>query len=61
VDTCHHGKARLQVADGGTDSNTEGSCEVLNKQSGTADMGWFSSSGVGRGAKNFSSHKLSLL
>jgi len=27
VSPCHHGMARPQVADGGTASNMEGSCE----------------------------------
>jgi hypothetical protein len=27
VGPCHHGMARPQAADGGTTSNTEGSCE----------------------------------
>ena len=26
---CHHGMARPQVADGGTASNMEGSCEYI--------------------------------
>jgi len=49
--SCHHGIARPQVADGGTASNMEG---ILNKQSRTADKGWSSSLGVGRGANNSS-------
>jgi hypothetical protein len=28
-DTCHHGMARLRVADGGTASTMEGSCEYI--------------------------------
>jgi hypothetical protein len=52
---CHHGMARPQVADGEdglqiwrVDPNT------LNKQSRTADKGWASSVGTGRGANNSS-------
>jgi hypothetical protein len=47
---CHHGTARPQVANGG-----EGlqiwtvAANILNKQSRTADKGWPSSLGVGRG------------
>jgi hypothetical protein len=51
---CHHGMARPQVADGGgglqiwrVDAN------ILIKQSLTADKGWPSSLGIGRGANNF--------
>jgi hypothetical protein len=29
VGSCHHGLARPQVADGGTASNMEGSCEEI--------------------------------
>ena len=29
VGPCHHGMARPQVADGGTASDTEGSCEYI--------------------------------
>ena len=29
VDPCHHGMARPQVADGGTASDMEGSCEYV--------------------------------
>jgi hypothetical protein len=29
VDPCHHGMARPQVADGGTASDMEGSCEYI--------------------------------
>jgi hypothetical protein len=34
---------------------------ILNKQSQTAEMGWFSSLGVGRGADNQSPLKLTML
>jgi hypothetical protein len=44
----HNGMARPQVADGGTAAN------ILKKQSRTADKGWSSSFGVGRGANNSS-------
>jgi len=30
---CHHGMSRPQVADGGTASNMEGSCEYIEKSS----------------------------
>jgi exonuclease III len=50
---CHHGMARPRVADRGdglqiwrVDAN------ILNKQTRTADCGWYSSLGVGRGANN---------
>jgi hypothetical protein len=52
VGPCHHGMARPQVADGGTASYMEGSLNKLNKQPRTADEGWPSSLGVGRGANN---------
>jgi hypothetical protein len=42
----HHGMARSQIADGRAAAN------ILNKQSRTADKGWSSSLGVGRGANN---------
>jgi hypothetical protein len=29
VGPCHHGMARPQVADGGTASDTEGNCELI--------------------------------
>jgi len=50
----HHGTARPHVADGGTASDMEGSCEYIEKQSRTADEGWSSSLGVGRGANKAS-------
>jgi len=31
VSPCHHGMARPQVADGGTASNPEGSCEYIEE------------------------------
>jgi hypothetical protein len=37
---CHHGMARLQVADGGNGLQTwRVAANILNKQSQTADMG----------------------
>jgi hypothetical protein len=45
---CHHGMVRTQVMDGGDAAN------ILNKQSRTANNGWSSSLGVGRGANNSS-------
>jgi hypothetical protein len=52
---CHHGMARPQVADGGDGLQIwRLAANILNKQSRTADKGWSSSLGVGRGAKNSS-------
>jgi hypothetical protein len=50
---CHHGMARPQVADGGDALQLwREAANILNKQSRTADKGWSSSLGVGRGANN---------
>jgi hypothetical protein len=50
---CHHGMARPQVADGGEGLQIwRVAVNILNKQSRTADKGWPSSFGVGRGANN---------
>jgi hypothetical protein len=47
---CHHGMARPQVADGGDSLQFwRVAANILNKQSWTADKGWSSSLGVGRG------------
>ena len=54
VGPCHHGMARPQVAVGGTACDMKGTANKLNKQSWTADKGWSSSLGVGRGADNSS-------
>jgi hypothetical protein len=52
---CHHGMARPQVADGGDALQfRRAAANILNKQSRTADKGWSSSLGVGRGANNSS-------
>jgi hypothetical protein len=52
---CHHGMARPQVADGGDGLQFwRLAANILNKQSRTADKGWSSSLGVGRGANNSS-------
>jgi hypothetical protein len=52
---CHHGMARPQVADGGNGLQIRRvAANILNKQSRTADKGWSSSVGVGRGANNSS-------
>jgi hypothetical protein len=52
---CHHGMARPQVADGGNGLQIWRVAEnILNKQSRTADKGWSSSLGFGRGANNSS-------
>jgi hypothetical protein len=52
---CHHGMARPQVADGGDALQLwREAVNILNKKSRTADKGWSSSLGVGRGANNSS-------
>ena len=43
-----------QVADGGMAPIWRIAVNILNKQLRTADNGWSSSLGVGRGASNFS-------
>jgi hypothetical protein len=49
----HDGMARLQVADGGDDLQFwREAANILNKQPRTADKGWSSSLGVGRGVNN---------
>jgi len=48
---CHHGMARPQVADGGEGTQIwRVAANILNKQSRTANKGWSSCLGVGRGA-----------
>jgi hypothetical protein len=48
---CHRGMALPQVADGGNALHLwRKVANILNKQSRTADKGWSSSLGVGRGA-----------
>jgi hypothetical protein len=50
---CHHGMACPQVADGGDSLQIwRVAANILNKQLQTADWGWPSSLGVGRGADN---------
>jgi hypothetical protein len=50
---CHHGMARPRVADRGYGLQVwRVAANILNKQSRTADSGWSSSPGVGRGANN---------
>jgi hypothetical protein len=50
---CHHDMARPRVADRGDGLQIwTVAANMLNKQSRTADSGWSSSLGVGRGAKN---------
>jgi hypothetical protein len=50
---CHHGTARLQVADRGDGFQIwRVAADVLNKQSRTADSGWSFSLGVWWGANN---------
>jgi hypothetical protein len=52
---CHHGMARPQVADGRDALQVwREAADLLNKQSRTAEKGWSSSLGVGRGANNYS-------
>jgi hypothetical protein len=52
---CHHGMADHPVVDGGDGLQIwRVAAGVLNKQSWTADKGWSSSFGVGRGANNSS-------
>jgi len=46
--------ARPQVADGELPPIRRVAATILNKQSGTADKGWSSSFGVGRGVNNSS-------
>jgi hypothetical protein len=47
---CHHGMARPRVADRGDGFQIwRVAANILNKQSRTADSGWSSSLGVGRG------------
>jgi hypothetical protein len=47
--SCEGGMACPQVVDGGMASNVEGSCKYLNKKSWTAEKGWSSSLGLGKG------------
>jgi hypothetical protein len=50
---CHHGMVCPQVADGGDGLQIwRVAAKILSKQSRTADRGWSSSLGVGRGANN---------
>jgi hypothetical protein len=59
---CHHGMARPQVANGEDGLKMcRGAANILNMQSRTADKACSSSLGVGRGAKNSSSQKMSFL
>jgi hypothetical protein len=52
---CHHGMARPRVADGGVGLQIWSvAANMLNKQSRTADKGWFSSLGIGCAASNSS-------
>jgi hypothetical protein len=52
---CHHGMVHPQVADGGDALQVwRVPANILNKQSRTADKGWSSNLGVGRGANNSS-------
>jgi hypothetical protein len=50
---CYHGMTRPRVADAGNDLQIwRVAANILNKQSWTANKGWSSSLGVGRGANN---------
>jgi hypothetical protein len=52
---CHHGMARPQVADGGDGLQIwRVAANTVNKQSWTAEKGWFSRLGFGLGANNSS-------
>jgi hypothetical protein len=52
---CHYDMACPQVADAGDGlQKWRAAVNILNKQSQTADKGWASSLGVGRGANNSS-------
>jgi hypothetical protein len=54
INTCHHGMARPQVADGDSLQIWKVAPNILNKQSRTADKGWSFSFGAGRGANKSS-------
>jgi hypothetical protein len=55
LEPCHHGMAHPQVVDGGNGLQIwRVAGNILNKHSRTADKGWSSSLGVGRGANNSS-------
>jgi hypothetical protein len=55
---CQHGMARFQVSDGRDGLQIWRVTEnILNKQSRTADRGWSSRFGVGRGTYNSSPQK----
>jgi hypothetical protein len=59
---CHHGMARPQVADGGDGLQLwREAANILNKQLRTADKGWSSSLGIGRGLTTPLREKISLL
>jgi hypothetical protein len=49
---CHHGMVRPWVADRDGHQIWRVAANILNKQPRTADSGWSSSLGVGRGANN---------
>jgi hypothetical protein len=52
---CHHDMVHPQVVDEGDSLQIwRVAANILNEQSWTADKGWSSSLGVGRGANNFS-------
>jgi len=52
VDPCHHVKARPYVANGGEGLQIWRAAANIFNKSRTAGKGWFSSLGIGRGAKN---------
>jgi hypothetical protein len=59
---CYYGMARPLVANGGDGLQIwRVAANILNKQSRSADKGWSSSLGVGRGAYNSSPQKIKLL
>jgi hypothetical protein len=61
VGPCHYAMVRLQVADGGWHLIWRVAANILNKQSQTADKGWSSSLGFGRGANKSSPSNLAML
>ena len=54
VGSFHHGMARPQVADRGTASDKEGSCEKIESAVADSRRGVFLQLGVGRGANYLS-------
>jgi len=62
VDSCHHGMGRPYVTNGEDGFQIwKVAVNILNKQSRTADKGWSSILGLGRGANNSSPYEATLL